>query len=251
MSKFVPLFDFTVSVSRQVDEVTTRVEDGKTTTETVKATKTVQVPVCLKKPSRIERDEADLERAVWETHFMNKGIMPKALLLKTYANNGGILSEDEFLRWKKMQADFLQVQSDLKRLQSTDPTNKAAIDAAALSFVTLRDDLIAFEQEYSTFFSNTAEAKAREKLIQWLVMHLSHYRPVKADESFDEWTPLFIGKTLDEKLDYFDEKIDENDDIITKARAMLWFFGTVLTSSDGPITKEDKEEIEAFAQTVR
>ncbi len=60
-----------------------------------------------------------------------------------------------------------------------------------------------------------------------------------------------MGRTLDEKLDYFDEKIDEGNDIIVKARAMLWFFGTVLTSSDGPITKEDKDEIEAFAKTVQ
>ncbi len=246
-TKLTPLHEFTISLSQQVDQVTTRVEGDKTISETTKVEKPVNVPVCLKRPSRVEKEEADLERAVWETHFITKGILPQALLLKTYANYGGILSEGQKKDYQKMQADFLLAETELRRLQVTEPESKESINTLANQMVDLREQILDFQQEQAVFFNNTAEAKARQKLIEWLVLHLSFYKPVKADESLDEWTPLFAGKTTDEKLASFDKMIEENSELFGKSRSMLEFLATVLASSEGPISKED---IEAFAATM-
>lgn len=249
---FTPLYQFTVSLPREVDQVNTRIEGegaaAKTVTETTKVTKVVNIPVCLKRPSRVEREEADVERAVWETHFITKGILPQALLLKTYANYGGILSEDEKLRFNRMQADLLLTETELRRLQVNDKDNTSAIEAAAIKLVGLRQQLIDFQQERAVFFNNTAEAKARQKLIEWLVLHLSYSQAVNPDESFGEWVPLFAGADTEAKLVSFDKMVEDNHELFAKARNMLEFLATVLASSDGSVSKE---EVEAFAETLR
>lgn len=249
---FPILYQFSVDLPKEVDQVVTRVEGegaaAKTVTETTKVTKSVSVPVCLKRPSRVEREDADVERAVWETHFVTKGILPYALLLKTYNNYGGILSEEEKHRFAKMQADIFLTETELQRLQVTDKDNKAAIDAVAIKLVDLRDQFMSFQQERSSFFNNTAESKARQKLIEWYVLHLSYVRTINPDESLGEWVPIFDGETTEDKLLSFDKIVEDTDLLFSKARNMLEFVATVLASNDSSISKED---VEAFAETLK
>lgn len=249
---FTPLYSFTISTDRLIDQTTERTEGegaaAKTISETTKVTKKVNVPVCLKRPSRVEREEADVERAVWETHFITKGILPTALLLKTYANYGGILSEDQKKDYHKKLADYDLADIELRRLLIQHPDDKAAIEAAALIKVDLKQSILDFQQEQAVFFNNTAEAKARQKLIEWLVLHLSYQQIINPDESLGDWTPLFAGKTTEEKLVSFDKMVEDQHEIFTKARNMLEFLATVLASSDGSVSKE---EVEAFAETLK
>lgn len=249
---FVPLYQFTVAIDKLVDQTTERTEGegaaAKTISETIKVTKKVNLPVCLKRPSRVEREEADVERAVWETNFITRGVLPKALLLKHYANYGGILSDEEKTHFTKMQADFVLVETELRRLQVNHPDDKTAIEAAAINLVDLRQKLLDFQQERAVFFNNTAEAKARQKLIEWLVLHLSYQQVINPDETLGEWVPLFAGKTTEDKLVVFDQMIEDSHEVFAKARNMLEFLATVLASSDGSVSKE---EVEAFAETLK
>lgn len=248
MAKFVPLYEFTVALPKEVDQTNTRVEGDKTVVETTKVTKTINVPVSFKRPSRMEKEEADVERAVWETHFITKGVLPRALLLKHYANYGGILSEDEKKGYDKMQADFLLAETELRRLQVNEPENKEAIEATALRLVDLKQQILDFQQERAVFFNNTAENMARQKLIEWYVLWLSYYKPVNPDESFGEWVPLFPGKNTTEKLASFDKLAEEDSPLLTKSRALLEFVGTVLANAGGAVSKE---EIAEFADTLK
>ncbi len=249
---FVPLYQFAVSLPKEVDQVNTRIEGegaaAKTVTETTKVVRPVSVPVCLKKPSRVEREDADVERAVWETHFITRGILPQAILLKTYANYGNILSDDQKKAYHKMLADYDLLDIELRRLLSFDKENKVTIEATALAKVDLKEQIMDFQQEQAVFFKNTAESKARQKLIEWLILHLSYVQDVKADESLGDWRPMFAGRTTEEKLTSFDKLIDEESPLFAKARPMLEFLATVLASSDGTVSKE---EVEAFAETLR
>jgi succinate dehydrogenase flavin-adding protein (antitoxin of CptAB toxin-antitoxin module) len=249
---FPILYQFSVALPKEVDQVNTRVEGegaaAKTVTETTKVTKSVNVPVCLKRPSRVEREEADVERAVWETHFITKGILPQALLLKTYANYGGILSDDQKKEYHKLLADYDLADIELRRLLINETENKDAIEAVALRKVDLKQSIMNFQQEQAVFFNNTAESKARQKLIEWLVLHLSYVQEVKSDESLGDWKPLFVGSTTEEKLVSFDQMVEDESPIFAKSRSMLEFLATVLASSDGSVSKE---EVEAFAETLR
>lgn len=249
---FTPLFKFEITTERDIDETSTHVEnegtpEAKTVTETVKVKRKVTVPFCLKTPSRAERENADIERSVWETHFVTKGILPQALLLKVYANHGGILSDVDALRYKRMQADFLLVEKELRTLQVNTPDNKTAIDNAALRFVTLRDDIMDFQQEQAVFFANTAEAKARTKLIEWLILHLSYYKPLNSAGEPGEWTAFFVGEDTTKKWEVLDGYAETQNELWVKARPMLEFLATAWASAGDSL---DKDEVEAFAATL-
>lgn len=249
---FVPLYEFTVVLPKEVDQVNTRIEGegaaAKTVTETTKVTKSVNIPVCLKRPSRVEREEADVERAVWETHFITRGILPHALLLKTYANYGGILSDEQVKGYRKLLADYDLADIELRRLLINETENRAQIETVALRKVDLKQQIMDFQQEQSVFYNNTAESKAREKLVEWLVLHLAYSQEIKPDESFGEWMPMFAGATTEEKLVSFDKLVEDESPLFAKSRSMLEFLATVLASNDGSVSKE---EVEAFAETLR
>ena len=241
------LIEFTVPQDREVDETNTRVEEGKTITETVKVKRTINIPFLFKKPSRAQREDAELERAVWETKFITAGILPQALLLKTYANYGGILSDDQKINYRKLQADYLLAEAELKRLQANDRDNKAAIEAEAIKLVTLRQDILDFQQEQSVFFENTAESKSRQKLIEWYVLHLTYWKPTKADGSNGEWTPYFAGETTAAKLASFDAILDARDEIWGKARETIELMATAYAAGG----EEDAEAIAKVAQEAK
>lgn len=245
-----PYYSFHISMEKEVDETITKVENGTTITETKKVTRKVSVPFCIKKPSRVEKEEADIERAIWETKFITKGILPAALLLKTYANYGGILSNEQRNAYTKMQADYLLVDTELKRLQINDRDNKEAIDAAAFKLTDLLQSIKEFEREQAVFFENTAEAKARQKLAEWYILHLSYYRPVNQDESLSEWTPFFKGETTEDKLNVFDEMFENKNEMLIKARPMLEFLSQVIIANDGSVAKEDVEDYLASMQSA-
>lgn len=252
MSKiFTPFFEFTVTLPKEVDQVSTRVEgegpNAKTISETTKVTRNVAVPVCLKKPSRVEREDADVERAVWETQYITKGILPRALLLKHYNNYGGVLSDQEKKDYDAFRTEADLLTKELELLYVTEKENEETIRQKTKRWHEVREWIIQFEQERSVFFNNTAEAKARQKLIEWYVLHLAYYKPVNPDESIGEWTPLFEGTTTEEKLESFDEMAENQDQMLAKSRSMLEFLATIVASNNGSVSKE---EIAEFAQTI-
>ena len=244
LSKFTPLFEFPVSCKREIDQTSTRVEGDKTVTETVKVSASVSIPCCLKTPSRAEREEADLERSVWETHYLMKGVLPQAILLRQYANHGGILNDFDVAKYRQLQTDFFLAESELKRLQIVASEDKAPLEAAALKFVTLRDELVEFQKSQDVFFLNTAEAKARLKLIEWVLVHLAYYKPLNAAGEPGDWTPFFSGKTTGDKLDQLDEYTTTRNELWMKAKSMLEFMATSWVMGGDSI---DKAELEAYA----
>lgn len=217
ISKFRALYEFPINLTKEVEEENTRVEGDKTITEKVKVQRSVSIQFALKKPSRFEKDEADMYRSIWETKYLDAGILPAAILLKKYANSGGILSDEQKDYYNVLQRDFMLAETELKRLQVNEPDNKDAINEVALKFVTLRQAILDFQQEQSVFFANTAESKARQKLIEWAVLFLTYYRPLNDKGEPGEWTPFFAGKDIEEKLNTYDEVIERQDEMWVKA----------------------------------
>jgi hypothetical protein len=227
LSKFRALHEFNISLPREIEEEVSRVEGDKTITEKTKVTRTISIPFALKKPSRFEKDEADIYRSVWETRYLDAGIAPSAILLKKYANYGGILSNEQKDYYNTLQRDFLLAESELRRLQVNERDNKVAIDDFALKMVTLRQAILDFQQEQSVFFNNTSEAKARQKLVEWLVLYLTYYRPLNDKGEPGEWTPFFAGATIEDKLEAFDEIVEKNDEMWNAAHDLIELIATV------------------------
>ncbi len=232
------IYAFSISLNKEVDETSTREENGKTITETVKVKKLVPVFFALKNPSRSERELAEEERAAWWSHYVEKGILPTALLLKVHANYGGILSDDQKRYYHGKQADYIVLEQELERLFVNEPDNKEKQKETAGRLTALRNDILTFEQEQSVFFNNTAESKASAKMTQYLVLHLSYFR---TNEDKD-WEPFFKGSGTGEKLAYMDKLNDEQDETFAKAYPMLSFVAHLYSSSNGGINTEALNE---------
>ncbi len=244
-AKPFPVFhEFTISVAKDIDVVAVKVENegtpqAKTVTETTKATKQVNVPFCIKLPSRQENEEADIVRAVWWTKFLERGIISESMLIKRYTNEGGTLPNEDRKLLADLQVEFAAVQIKLTEAEVVHKDDHELLRSLRLQFFDLREKITAIHRSQAPFFENTAEAKAREKHIEWLVLNMSYYRQYHADESLGEWEPFFPGKTVEDKLAYYDGLVEKGDELWSKAKGMLELLATFYSSSNGSVTGEE------------
>jgi hypothetical protein len=236
---FPAFHQFTVDSEREIDQVNTRVEDGKTITETTKVKKTVSLPFCLKLPSRTEREEADIVRAVWWTKFMERGVTTEAMLIKRYTNEGGTLPNEYRTLLEQLQTEFLDVQVKLTEAETLHKDEPDILRPLRYRFFDLREKITEIHRSQAPYFENTAEAKARQKHIEWLVLNMTYHKKMNADESVGEWEPFFTGKTMDDKLDYYDKLVEKEDELWAKAKSMLELLATFYSSSGGNISSEE------------
>lgn len=237
------LYTFTVLSDKLVDEAVERVENAgtpeeKVITETTKVNKPTPTYFAFKKLSRAERENAEEERASWWSKYVEKGILPEALLLKTYANLGGILSEDQKEQYTTDRVDLSLKIDELMILKATKDVTKEAVASLTGEMIDLRDKIIRFEQEQSSFFENTAEAKSRVKVSEYLTLFQSYAR----DSDEKPWVPYFKGNTVAEKLDSMEKLEEDNDIIYNEARPQLVFLASFLLNSNYIATTADIDE---------
>lgn len=239
MSKsLTPLFEFTTPVSREVDEVATRVEDGKTITETTKVTKTVNIPFCFKKPSRTEDEEADIVRAASWYKFVDRGVIPEAMLIRKYTDAGGTMPDHYRKLLDTLQVEFFAIELELTQAEIEHKGNDEVLHPLRKKYFKIREQMTEIHRSQAPFFENTAEAKAREKHTEWLVLHMSYYKPHQADETQGEWVPFFNGNTTEEKLVSYDKMVEAKDELLSKAQEPLKLVALFYSSSDGKITSQ-------------
>ena len=94
---FKKLYQFTID--KEVEKIEETSKKDRKTGEEVTTKKTVKVkePIefFIKRPSRRELEEAELEYSVEMSRCVKRGILTKAMLAKKYSDTSGIFSEDE------------------------------------------------------------------------------------------------------------------------------------------------------------
>lgn len=228
---FKPLYEFTIEVQREVGKQDEHEENGVTTIVKTKVKEPAPVFVCFKKPSRAEREDADTYRAVQWQEYVKKGVLPEALLLKTYSNSGGILDDLQKAEYNGLRAKLLHTMEDYQRARVA----KEPIADLTEQILILRDKIIQFEREQNVFFENTAEAKARNKLTEYLVLHQSY----KRDSVEKPWEPMFSGLTTEDRAVSLENAEENADEIYIKARERLWFISALYIQLGGDISKDD------------
>lgn len=239
---FKPLFEFTVNLERELDETNTRIEDGKTITETVKVKRQVHVPFCIKAPSRAEKEEAEIERAAWLNKYVERGLMLEAMLIKRYVDEGGTMPKEYQKQYQELQSELLELERKMMELEVVDKDNPE-LKSIRSRFFDVREQMIEIQKSQSIYFEDTAEAKSRLKKIEWIALHLSYFRPVKADGELEDWTPFFKGETTEDKLESYDKMVENLDVLLSKAKPALWFMAAALAYD----TTASKEEVETAA----
>jgi hypothetical protein len=228
---FKELYSF--SVDREVEKEVSSTKKDKKTGEEITVTKKVKekepLVVKLKKPSRRELEEAELEFSVEMSKCIKKGILTKAMLAKKYSDTGGLMSEDDAQELVDNYKKIFELQSEYSRLEIIqNKTEKQAkrVEEIVGELQVVRRSIVETESNYQALFDHTADVKAQNKLILWYVVMLTY---VQAPDE-DQPKPYFGGGDFETRLEEYYKK-EESDDsvyflIAKKAATILafWFF---------------------------
>jgi len=194
------------------EKVSEKSKDSKG--EEIEITKIVekQTPVKfgIRKPNRRMYEDADLFYGVRLSEGIKQGLMTKTLLAKRFINDGGTMSEDEkddyataYEELTEAENKIQRTQINIEKLSEKEKTEKLRKEMK--SALELRYSLQNIENEQSSLFDQTAEARAKNKTILWWVLHISY---MEEGESF---VPVFGDLTYEERLDKYDEYEDKDD----------------------------------------
>jgi len=246
--EFKELYSFTLEEEKEVEKTHTRKnKKGEETTVTKKVKEKTPVQVRLKRPSRRELEEAELEYSVEMSRCVKRGILTKAMLYKKYSDTGGVWSEDDAEQYGKLYRKIFEIQNDYARLETVDKKT----DKQKEKLEKLKDDLaktrrliVDAESSMQSLFDHTADIKAQNRLLLWYTLMLTHIQ--REDE--EEPIAYFNGENFDKKIeDYYlkEEELDEfYSAVIKKVTTILafWFFNQASTAEEFNKLMEDMEK---------
>jgi DNA repair exonuclease SbcCD ATPase subunit len=237
--KFKELYAFTIDDEREVEKTHTRKnkKTGEETTVTKKVKETVPIQVRLKRPSRRELEDAELEYSVEMSRCVKRGILTKAMLYKKYSDTGGVWSEDDAKDYGKLYKEIFDIQNEYARLETVDKKTekqKKKIEDLKEQLASARRKIVDAESAMQSLFDHTADVKAQNRLLLWYTLMLTHIQ--KEDE--DDPVPYFNGLDFDEKIEDYYLKEDVSDDfylaVVKKVTTILafWFFNQASTPDE-------------------
>jgi hypothetical protein len=249
---FKELYSF--SVDREVEKEVKTTKKDKKTGEEITVTKKIKemepVAIKLKKPSRRELEEAELEFSVEMSKCIKKGILTKAMLAKKYSDTGGLMSEDDANRLVENYKKIFELQSEYSRLeivQKKTEKQTARVSELISELQGVRRSIVETESNYQALFDHTADVKAQNRLILWYVIMLTYIQNVE-----DEYPkPYFGAGDFEDRLEEYYKK-EESDDslyflIAKKAATILafWFFNQASDkeSFDDLMKRVEKDEL--------
>ena len=256
------IYEFTVNKEEVVkEESVEKKKDGTEVTTSKDVKKEVPYNFFLRRPTRAMTDEAELYYGVRLAEGIKAGLLTRALLEKRFENDGGTRSDDENTQYKetlaelqkfhKEQSKILEV-SDKKRT----PTQKKRLKEIEEKMKPARRALRDLQLMEDSLYEETAESRARNKVILWWMLNLSHQEKEGKD------IPFFGEGTFEEKLERYDE-IDEGEDIfeLIVARKIayyvsFWFVGRPNSKKEFQemidlALKIDEEEAKAEKEAIK
>ena len=132
---FKELYSFTIDQEKEVEKTHTRKnkKTGEETTVTKKVTEKVPVQVKIKRPSRRELEDAELEYSVEMSRCVKRGILTKAMLYKKYSDTGGVWTEDEAKDYGRLYKKTFEIQNEYVRLETVEKKNRRTEEKARSS----------------------------------------------------------------------------------------------------------------------
>lgn len=185
----------------------------------------------FKRPSRAEREDADSWRAGWYNRYLEKGLIPEALLLKQYDEKGGIYTEAQKDEMKAIRTEMIENEFATQKAQSSQ--DRPLIAKLANDLHDLRERFARLYRIKESFLQNTAEAKAVQRLTEWLVLFMSYYRA----DATQPWVPFFPGASEEDKYASLDGM--EENELYQKSISNLNAVSELFIASGGSLKAED------------
>jgi len=225
------IYEFTVNKEEEVSEDTVKIQkDGTEVTTSKKIKKDVPYKFFLRRPTREMTDEAELYYGVRLADGIKAGLLTRAMLEKRFENDGGTRSDDENLQYKLITEKlkkFYEEQSKIIDITEKKRTTsqKKRLKELEKDVRPVRRELRDLQMVEDSLYEETAESRARNKVILWWMLHLAYAEQDGKDVEF------FGSGDFDTKLKRYDD-IDEGEDIfeIITARKFayyvsFWFVG--------------------------
>ena len=238
---FKELYTFTVEREQEVEKTHTRTnkKSGEKTTVTKKVKEKTPIEVKLKRPSRRELEDAELEYSVEMSRCVKKGILTKAMLYKKYSDTGGVFSESDAQDYGKLFKEVLNLQNEYVRLDSTDKDKRTEKQKERLEKIkdelsAAKRQMVEVESSMHTLFDHTADTKAQNRLILWYTLMLTHIQ----EEGDENPVAYFKGENFEDKVEDYYAKEEEGSDfyleVIKKITTVLafWFFNQASTPEE-------------------
>jgi hypothetical protein len=232
------LHSFTVNQTVEVDEQETKQENGQSVTVTRKVKKEVPCPFHIVRPNRELNDEARLFYGVKLGEGIKRGLLTNAQLAKRFANDGGVFSDGAKQEYQTIYSELQAKQTRFRELASKEEKERTKEEQEAYTkmlteLVDLNQRIKEFEDAHASLFEETAESHARNKIIVWWVLHLSHKENDKKEP-----VPFFGVGSFEDRLkryDDYDEKEDEFAAAVIKKFSFLvgaWFMGRAFSKDE-------------------
>lgn len=187
-----------------------------------------KVTLGFKRPSRMDIQEIDMVYSSYQSDCIKRGIITKDMLVKSYKDFGGYLSEQEVKQYTDTYEEFLSKQKQLADLKDGSEDSQELVK----EIIKLYNDIQDFEMQEQDLFSKTAEVIARNRTILWIVLSFIY------EKDGDNWKPIFAGGNDEAKFESYEKLEDEDpfklDAIISRSSLFVsfWFTGRATTSED-------------------
>ena len=225
------IYEFTVNKEQEVTEDSVeKKKDGTEVTTSKKVTKEIPHKFFLRRPTRSMTDEAELYYGVKLAEGIKAGLLTRAMLEKRFENDGGTRSDDENEQYKEIVTKLQNFHKEQSKILGIDEKKRTSAQKKKLKELDAeikpsRRALRDLQLDEDSLYEETAESRARNKVILWWMLNLAY-------EEKDGKEIQFFGEgDLEKKLERYDE-IDEGDDIfdIIVARKLayyvsFWFVG--------------------------
>jgi len=246
------LYQFTVDEVKEVEKESSRKnkKTGEVTITKKKVKEKVPLEVKIKKPSRRELEDAELQYTIEMSKCIKQGILTKAMLAKKYSDTGGAFTEEGEKEYGKLYKQILEFQNEYIKLDSAsklDAKQKKRLEFLKEEIAKVKRELVEVETNLQGLFEHTADVKAQNKLLLWYGLHLTYIQ----GEEDEEPIQYFKGSDYDEKLEDYYEKEEENSDVYQQVIKQVsttlafWFYNQASTQKEFEeiMDKVDKGEL--------
>ena len=241
MDNIKTLYKFTVNLDREVEKIEKKNDGGQDYEVRRKVKEAVPFEIALKKPSSMELKEIRLHYGIAYNDMITKGFLTKGMLVNKYANNtGGVFSQTEAKELYELFKKQEGLRGDLHQMSAVGGDEEAKANIISrLAGITRQ--IFEIENSNNALFRHSAENKADESTIQYLLYFFSY---VKRNDKFE---PLFEGNKFEEKEAAYFKLEDALDELIVKSRdRLLNLFGAYYYEM-----AETADEFAKFEQDVR
>lgn len=189
-------------------------KNGKIVEAKKTKTKTVTNRVVFVKPNFGSIEAGEFFYGQQYNDFINAGYLTKSMLSKKIGDIGGNTSKlsDELLT--KAFLDNLEAARTIEFYEGQDKLEeeqKDRLEEAKEKFTSTQKDINDFESFNRSQYSQTAESKAEQKLMEWFIFNFSYYEDKVKDKT--DLFPLFVGDDFDQKREHYLLLCEDQEDI--------------------------------------